>query len=61
VGGAPLCERFGRLYDLATSKSRTVAKMYALGWEAGGKAWAWRRQLWAWEEEQLRECQTLCN
>ncbi|KAK2395676.1 hypothetical protein QL285_057389 [Trifolium repens] len=59
VGGVPLCERFGRLYDLATSKSRTVAEMYALGWEAGGEAWAWRRQLWAWEEEQLRECQTL--
>ena len=37
VGGIPLCERFGRLYDLATSKSRTVAEMYASGWEAGGR------------------------
>jgi hypothetical protein len=32
LGGIPLCERFGRLYDLAVSKSITVAKMYSLGW-----------------------------
>ncbi|GAU47231.1 hypothetical protein TSUD_107670 [Trifolium subterraneum] len=25
----------------------------------GGEAWVWRRQLWVWEEEMLRECQTL--
>jgi hypothetical protein len=36
VGGIPLCERFGRLYDLATTKSRTVAEMCDLGWESGG-------------------------
>ncbi|KAK2449167.1 hypothetical protein QL285_008386 [Trifolium repens] len=59
VGGIPLCERFGRLFDLATSKSRTVGEMFALGWEAEGEAWEWRRQLRAWEEELLRECQTL--
>ncbi|KAK2360207.1 hypothetical protein QL285_085498 [Trifolium repens] len=33
--------------------------MYSLGWEVGGVAWEWRRQLWVWEEEMLRECQTL--
>ncbi|PNX66584.1 receptor-like protein kinase ANXUR2, partial [Trifolium pratense] len=33
--------------------------MFSLGWEAGGEAWVWRRQLWAWEEELLDECQTL--
>jgi hypothetical protein len=32
-----------------------VANMYALGCEAGGEAWLWRRQLWVWEEELLRE------
>jgi hypothetical protein len=37
VGGIPLCERFGRLYDLVTSKSRTVAEMYASGWEVEGR------------------------
>jgi hypothetical protein len=37
VGGIPLCERFGRLFDLATSKLRTVGEMFALGWEAGGR------------------------
>ncbi|CAJ2666213.1 unnamed protein product [Trifolium pratense] len=33
--------------------------MYALGWGIGGEAWKWRRQLRAWEEELLGECQTL--
>jgi hypothetical protein len=37
VGGKPLCERFGRLFDLAATKSRTVAEMYGAGWEAGGR------------------------
>jgi hypothetical protein len=59
VGGIPLWERFGRLFDLAATKSCTVAEMYAAGWEAGGDVWVWRRQLWAWEEELLGECQTL--
>ncbi|KAK2367069.1 hypothetical protein QL285_065630 [Trifolium repens] len=59
VGGTPLCERFGRLFDLAATKSRTVAEMYDAGWEAGGEAWVWRRHLWAWEEELLGECQAL--
>ncbi|KAK2403415.1 hypothetical protein QL285_052853 [Trifolium repens] len=59
LGGIPLCERFGRLFNLAETRSSTVAEMYSLGWEVGGAAWEWRRQLWVWEEEMLRECQTL--
>ncbi|GAU29128.1 hypothetical protein TSUD_58940 [Trifolium subterraneum] len=59
VGGSPLCEWFGRLFDLAENKSCSVAEMFSLGWEAGGDAWVWRRHLWVWEEEMLRECQTL--
>jgi hypothetical protein len=47
------------LFDLAENKSSTVAEMFSLGWEVGGEAWVWRRQLWVWEEEMLRECQTL--
>jgi hypothetical protein len=39
MGEIPLCERFGRLFDLAATKSCTVATMYALGWEAGGEVW----------------------
>ncbi|MCI73325.1 YIPF1-like protein, partial [Trifolium medium] len=30
--------------------------MCELGWEEGGAAWQWRRQLWVWEEEMLGEC-----
>jgi hypothetical protein len=29
--------------------------MSELGWGEGGAAWAWRRQLWAWEEDLLGE------
>ncbi|CAJ2634878.1 unnamed protein product [Trifolium pratense] len=31
--------------------------MFSRGWEVGGEAWEWRRQLRAWEEELLGECQ----
>ncbi|MCI23438.1 helicase-like protein, partial [Trifolium medium] len=30
-------------------------------WGTGGEAWVWRRQLWAWEEEMLGECQALLH
>ncbi|PNX70803.1 receptor-like kinase, partial [Trifolium pratense] len=55
----PLCERFGRLFALSETKSRTVAEMFSLGWGLDGAAWVWRRQLRAWEEDMLRECQFL--
>jgi hypothetical protein len=59
LSGIPLSVRYGRLFELAATKSRTVAEMFSSGWGAGGEAWVWRRQLWAWEEEMLGECQTL--
>ncbi|MCI91729.1 helicase-like protein, partial [Trifolium medium] len=33
--------------------------MFASGWGTGGQTLAWRRQLRAWEEDELGECQTL--
>ncbi|GAU49405.1 hypothetical protein TSUD_92510 [Trifolium subterraneum] len=59
LGGAPLCVRFRRLFDLSTIQSISVADMCELGWEAGGAGWQWRRQLWVWEEELLLECKGL--
>ncbi|PNX57520.1 hypothetical protein L195_g058736, partial [Trifolium pratense] len=38
-------ERFGCLFELAETKSRTVANMFDLGWGADGEALEWRRQL----------------
>ncbi|MCI56764.1 YIPF1-like protein, partial [Trifolium medium] len=35
--------------------------MFSLRWEVGGEAWMWRRQLWAWEEEMLGECEALLH
>ncbi|CAJ2679782.1 unnamed protein product [Trifolium pratense] len=57
VDGTSLRERYGRLFDLAENKSASVAEMFMRGCEAGGEALEWRRQLWAWEEELLGECQ----
>ncbi|MCI07434.1 hypothetical protein A2U01_0028501 [Trifolium medium] len=37
VGGTPLCEQFGRLFDLTETKLRTVAEMFSLAW--GRKGW----------------------
>jgi hypothetical protein len=45
LGGSPLCQKFERLFDLAETKSSTVAEMYSLKREVGGEAWEWRRQL----------------
>jgi hypothetical protein len=41
------------------NKSNTVAEM--LGWEVGGEAWVWRRELWVWEEKMVNECQALLH
>ena len=45
VDEIPLCERYGRLFDLAETRWCTVAEMFSLGWGAEGDAWVWRRQL----------------
>ncbi|CAJ2652040.1 unnamed protein product [Trifolium pratense] len=59
VDETPLCERFGRLFALSETKLRTVAEMFSMGWGMDGATWVWRRQLRAWEEDMLRECQFL--
>ncbi|CAJ2630083.1 unnamed protein product [Trifolium pratense] len=57
----PLSERFGRLFELAETKLVTVSEMFHRGWGTDGAAWVWRRQLRAWEEEMLGECQSLLS
>ncbi|GAU46191.1 hypothetical protein TSUD_93780 [Trifolium subterraneum] len=49
VEGIPLCERFGRLFDLAENKERMVVEMFSLGWgwmgrcgSGGGNRWQWQ-------------------
>ncbi|XP_045791761.1 uncharacterized protein LOC123886488 [Trifolium pratense] len=61
VDETPLCERFGLLFALSETKLRTLAEMFSLGWGLDGAAWVWRRQLRAWEEDMLRECQSLLS
>ncbi|MCI29657.1 receptor-like protein kinase ANXUR2, partial [Trifolium medium] len=51
--GVPLSVKYRRLFDLSLHKLSTVAAMRDLGWEAGGAAWSWHCQLWAWEDEML--------
>lgn len=59
LGRVSLGVHFRPLFELADDKSCTVSLMSALGWEDAGAAWRWRRQLWVWEEDMLRECVTL--
>jgi len=35
--------------------------MEGSGWGTGGGAWVWRRRLFAWEEESVRECYLLLH
>ncbi|GAU16837.1 hypothetical protein TSUD_367840 [Trifolium subterraneum] len=41
----------GRLFDLLVFQPSTVAEMSSLGWEVGGNAWVWLRQLWQWQSD----------
>jgi hypothetical protein len=38
-----------------------VGEMEGRGWGIGGGAWVWRRRLFAWEEESVRECYLLLH
>ncbi|GAU25959.1 hypothetical protein TSUD_373600 [Trifolium subterraneum] len=51
VDEIPLCERFGRLFDLAKNKSISVAEMFTLGWGAGGEAWDHFSDRWQWRPD----------
>jgi len=54
-GGALLGVRFSRMFELAENRWALVAEMSQLEWKEGGDAWRWRRRLFAWEEENVRE------
>ena len=54
VGELLLELRFGRLFDLADNIV-SVAEMHFLVWGVNGEAWKWRRRLFLWEEEFVRE------
>jgi len=62
IGDTPLWLKFPRLFELAVEKESKVEEMRRLGWDGNGRAWVWRRRLYAWEEESVRECVALlCN
>ena len=61
VGGVPLQVRFPCLFYLSGDRWATVEEMARQGWEVRGGAWVWRRCLFAWEEECLRECYVLLH
>ncbi|WJX67068.1 hypothetical protein P8452_51564 [Trifolium repens] len=50
-----LVDKSGLWYRVLVSRY----EMRELGWGEGGAAWAWRRQLWAWEEELLGELKSV--
>ena len=61
VGDVPLRVRFPHLFDLSVDKGVTVEVMASRGWGVGGGAWMWRRRLFAWEEECVKECCVLLH
>lgn len=59
VDGVTLHSCFNRLFDLSENKFVTVSEMFHLGRDVNGEAWKWRRRLFVWEEDQVRECKAL--
>jgi len=57
----PLRFKFSRLFDLTVDKECKVEEMWRLGWAGDGRAWVWRRRLFAWEGDSVRECAVLLN
>ena len=50
-----LRDRFPRLFDLSLFQDLSVFDMCQLGWGVEGQAWSWRRRLFVWEEEGMRD------
>ncbi|XP_024628914.1 uncharacterized protein [Medicago truncatula] len=59
IGDVPLRLKFPRLFNLAVEKECSVGEMVGRGLGSDGGAWVWRRRLFAWEEESVRECSLL--
>jgi len=59
VGGVSFRDRFSRLFELSMFKGESVFDMCLLGWDNEGEAWRWRRRLFAWEEEIVKELRLL--
>ncbi|PNX54400.1 cysteine-rich receptor-like protein kinase [Trifolium pratense] len=51
VDESPLCERFGRLFDLAETKRCTVAEMFSLGWGWKGRLGCGGDNKWQWQPD----------
>jgi len=61
IGDVSLRVKFPRLFELAVEKESTVVDMWSLSWEEDWGLWVWRRRLFAWEEESVRECYVLLH
>jgi len=61
LGDVPLRLKYPRLFDLTMDKECKVADMGRMGWTVDGQVWEWRRRLFAWENECVRECCVLLN
>jgi hypothetical protein len=55
VGDAPLCERFPRLYSISLQKDAFISDIRVSDGGGDRWGWRWRRNLFAWENDLLRE------
>jgi len=61
VGEIPLKIKFPRLFDLSVDNECSVEKMWRVLGADEGRESLWRRRLFAWEEESVRECSVLLH
>jgi hypothetical protein len=61
VGDVPLKIKFPRIFDLSVDKECSVEKMWRAIGAVDGRDKLWRRRLFAWEEESVRECSVLLH
>jgi len=61
VGEVPLKLKFPRLYELANNKMCSVTEAKRDIGAVGGGGRVWRRHLFSWEEESVRECSILLS
>jgi hypothetical protein len=57
--GAPLCDKFRRLFELSDSCLVFVVELKNLGWEVDGDGRIWWQRLLAWEDEHVGESSDL--
>jgi hypothetical protein len=58
VGDITLCDKFPRLFSLSTNTEASVGELLEVEGERRWWKWSWRRNLFQWEEERVRQLES---